>query len=582
MTTTFLIRGLIVSEDDPTNASNNFLPASGVRVEVWDKDVRFDDRLGSSKTDSTGFFEIEFTDEDLQQDFLDLDWNPDLFFKVFQGRGLLGTTKKNVIVDFPLPPKGTTSTVVKSLDFLKDNGSPSGYRIQTTEIKIIKDSDSEQRPTQDFQEERVTVYDILPTSNQIVGTSSQSSLTTSDGKGGSIQQMLDSALSEVLGRNVNSDPKTFVSTLNQTFTPKENKGRTDYIWTPRTYAATSNDLGGTVSGAQASLYHRAKSALNDAIPLLDKLTPLDPVADQQNMDAMRSIIRTEMVELVDELGTNGGPRVQRVDSLFQLLLGSEDDTNSPEKIGGQMKNLADVFGLNRAHINTVDEEQNYGNFLIIRDYIVSLRVSWNEYVSDSGGGAFVGTQLVLLSQDLAVVAESVQEVYRIMDLVFLGAAERQSILIDFTLAQAPSVFNGERILLGKGIAFPLPDGTGYPTVQLAKLVPPLTVEGLLKWAYRFGAEEGPTLAKAGGKLAIAQAIGSTAEKLMILVQAASFTPVRNSAFRREGVLRALRDLAFQLYQVQRLAKEIIPPSTTYQPDDIDRFLLNQASKNTER
>lgn len=56
---------------------------------------------------------------------------------------------------------------------------------------------------------------------------------------------------------------------------------------------------------------------------------------------------------------------------------------------------------------------------------------------------------------------------------------------------------------------------------------------------------------------------------MILVQAASFVPVRNTSFRREGVLRALRDLAFQLYQVRELAKEIIPPPTVYEPDDID-------------
>lgn len=578
MTTTFLIGGLIVSEDDPTNASDSFIPASGVRVEVWDKDERFDDRLGSGKTDSTGFFEIEFTDADLQQDFLDLDWNPDFFFKIFQGRQILGTTKKSVILDFPLPPRGKSATVVESLDFMKENGSPTLYRIQRAEIKIIKETDSQERPPEEFQEQPITVYDVLPTSNHIVGTSTQTSLTTLDGNGGSLQQMLDSALSEVLGRNVKADPKAFVSTLTQTFTPKETNGRTEYIWTPRAYATTHNELGGTVSGAQASLYHRAKSALNDALPLLDKLYPLLPAADQQNMDAMRSIIRTEMVELVDELGARGGPRVQRVDSLLQLLLGSADETNASEKIGGQLKNLADVFGLNRGHINTVDEEQNYGNFLIIRDYIVSLRVSWNEYVRDSGGGAFVGTQLVLLSQALAVVAESVQEVYRIMDLVFLGAAERQSVLIDFTQAKATQFFrNGDMTSASSGIAFPLPDGTGYPNEQLAKLVPPMTVEGLLKWAWRFGAEEGPALAKAGGKLGIAQAIAQTAEKLMILVQAASFTPVRNSAFRREGVLRALRDLAFQLYQVKRLAKEIIPPSTSYQPDDIDRFLLNQAT-----
>ncbi|KAB8331869.1 hypothetical protein SD80_020265 [Scytonema tolypothrichoides VB-61278] len=563
---TYRIRGQLT-----TVGSNN---VSGFRVELWDDDQRFDDRLGSGKTDSTGFFEFEFTDDDFRQEFLDFDRTPDLYFNVYQGRRRIGFTKPPKSVK--LPSKDNSKPV--SLDLFvifNEEESESNYRIQSVKIEFVEDEATEKRTRQDFQEQPVTVYDILPTSNQIVGTGTQTSLTPVDNRGGSLQQIVDSALTEVLGRNLNSDPNAFLSTLTQTFTPKQTNGRTEYVWTARTYAAVQNDLGGTVSGAQASLYHRAKAALNDALPLLDKLYPLDPAADQQNMDAMRAIIRTELMELVDELGTTGGPRVQRVDNLFQLLIGSVEDTNSSENVGGQMKNLADVFGLSRGHINTVDEEQNYGNFLIIRDYIVSLRDSWNTYVQDTGGGAYVGTQLVLLSQALSVVAESVQEVYRIMDLVFLGPAERQAVLINFTLAKYqpknPRNYGRRTSKDGKPVAFPLPDGTGYPEDELSKLTPPMSVEGLLKWAWRFGAEEGPTLAKAGGKLGIAQAIAETAERLMILVQAASFTPVRNTAFRREGVLRALRDLAFQLYQVQRLAAEIIPPPTNYQPDDIDQI-----------
>ncbi|NJQ98528.1 MAG: hypothetical protein HC784_14905 [Hydrococcus sp. CSU_1_8] len=151
-----------------------------------------------------------------------------------------------------------------------------------------------------------------------------------------------------------------------------------------------------------------------------------------------------------------------------------------------------------------------------------------------------------------------------MELVFLGAAERQSLAIDFTKVLSPPG-------MPRDVAFPLPDGTGYLKRDLVNLVPPMTVEGLLTWVWRFGSEEGPALAKAGGKLGIAEGIVDTTTKLMILVQAASFTPVSSNAFRREGVLRALRDLAMQLYQVKELAKQIIPPSTNYEPDAIDQL-----------
>lgn len=529
------------------------LVVAGLRIEVWDNDERLDDRLGSSKTDSTGLFEIKFTDEDFRENFSGLDWTPNIFFNIYQGRELIGfsETRENVT----LPPKLDQPPILLQPFVIFDEDENEGdYRIENITLVLVDDGRSEERPKQDFQERPVTVYDVLPTSNQIVRSGTQSSQTNGDSNSGSLQQIVNNVLSELLGQNGNSDPKAFVSNLNKNFTAKETNGRIDYEWTPRTYAAVHNDLGGTVSGAQASLYHRAKTALKDGLPLLDKLHALNPSADRQNMEAMRAIIRTEMIELVNELGASGGPRVQRVDNLFQVLIGSADDDDSDE-VGGQLKNLADVFGLSPDRVNTVEEEQNYGNFLIVRDYLVALRGSWNDYIEDSQSGAFVGPQLILLSQALSVVADSVQDVYRIMDMVFLGQTDRQAVSINFTTVQSPPGMPADE-------AFPLPDGTAYLKKDLAKLVPPMSVEGLLSWAWRFGAEEGPALAKAGGKLGIAEAIAGTAEKLMILVQAASFTPVRNTAFRREGVLRALRDLSFQLYQVKELAKEIIPPSTS--------------------
>lgn len=534
----------------------------GFRIELWDNDERFDDRLNSAKTDSTGNFEMQFTEADFRQEFLDLDWAPDLFFKVFQSRKLIGFSEplKNVT----LPTDSDQPLFLNSFVILNPDESVSGYRIENARLELVETEESEERPKQAFQESPITVYDILPTANQIVNTCSPSPPISADGRGCSLEQIIDGALCEVLGRNLKDDPKAFVNSLNQTFIPKAINGRTEYEWTPRAYACVQNDLGGVVSGAQASLYHRAKAALNDALPLLNQIYPLNPAADQQNADAMRGIIRTEMFELVNEMGTTGGPRIQRIDSLFQILLGSAEVDPPTEHIAGQLKVMADVFGLNPEYVNTVEEEQNFGNFLIIRDYLVALRNSWIDYVQDAEGGAFVGPQLILLSRALSVVTESIQEVYRIMELVFLGSAERQAVVIDFQKVKPP-------IVLPVDVAFPLPDGTGYLKRDLAKLAPALSVEDLLSWVWRFSAEEGPALAKAGGKLGIADAIAGTAERLMILIQAASFVPVPNNGFRREGVLRALRDLALQLNQVRELAKQIIPPATSYEPDALDQL-----------
>lgn len=550
---TYRIRGKV-------NKDSTALP--DVWVEAWDKDERFDDRFGRSKTDSEGIFEIQFTDEAFRQEPLESETEPDIFFKVYQGRQLLFDTEtapEGIKWNWNVQNNNWTLTVPAN-----DGRS---YTIRIDNASIIRD---QPEPDREQQTEEVVpedtwenaVIDVLPTLDQVGLSTRQTSLTSVENKAGSLQQLVDSAFSEVLSRNPQNDPKAFLDSLTKAFTPQEINGRTTYNWTPGTYNTVQTELGGGVSGAQASLYHRAKSALNEMLPLLDKLYPLNSSADQQNMEAARSIVRTEIIELVNELGTQGGPRAQRVDSLFQLLIGDIGTDDPYEVVGGQLRELADIFGLIRSRVNTVDEEQNYGNYLIIRDYIVSLRGSWKTYSENSGSGAFVGSQLVLLSQALSVVAESVNEVYRIMDLVFLGPAERQSVWIDFT----KTIVKTTEDSLPPG-HFPLPDGKLYK--DGLQLTPPMSIESLLSWTIRFATQEGPSLARSGGKIGIAKSLAQTADKLMILMQAASYVPVPNTAFRRAGVIRAMKDLAFQLYQVKRLAQELIPPITSSRNIDAD-------------
>jgi hypothetical protein len=561
---------------------------ASLRVEAWDKDEHFDDRLGSSKTDSIGVFDIEFTDEDFNQDTEERDWIPDVFFVVYHGKDLVGSTLDStedpklripaivwkyylvVVQQFQLESK-FQSQVPHNLPVLtlQLNGVKTEYSIKILAAGIVPETTIPTKPLNGFQTYSDNVVDILPTVENVasIPAGRNSALVTVD-NGGSLQQIVDNALGQVLCRSSKNDPKAFLDSLTKTFTPQESNGRITYNWTPCSYNIVQTELGGTVSGAQASLFHRAKTLLDDALRQLDKLYALNPAADPQNMEAVRSVVRTEIVELINELGTEGGPRTQRVDSLFQLLVGNAEANDSFEKIGGQLKDLADIFGLTRSRINNVDEEQNFSNYLIIKDSLLSIRDSWNAFNADTGGGAYIGTQLVLLSQALSVVAESVQETYRIMDSVFLGPAERQAVWIDFAKARQNS-----QNIKGKendsDPAFPLPDGTQYSIGETKQLKPPMTIEKLLSWTLNWSTKEAPTIAIAGGKLGIAKSIVETSNRLMILVQSASYVRVPNTAFQRAGVIRVLRDLSFQLFEVKRLAVELIPPLTGEKMPDAD-------------
>ena len=122
-----------------------------------------------------------------------------------------------------------------------------------------------------------------------------------------------SAVGDVLGWKVKAaDPKGFVGALTASFACTDVEGHTQCTWTPRTYAVQT-DLAGGITGAQASLYSRAQEALNQALPLLDGLYPLDPEADAEDVTALKGIARSQLTELVNELGVAGGPRISRVE-----------------------------------------------------------------------------------------------------------------------------------------------------------------------------------------------------------------------------------------------------------------------------
>jgi hypothetical protein len=288
------------------------------------------------------------------------------------------------------------------------------------------------------------------------------------GGGTSLGQLAEGAIRDVLNWRPKNDPKAFQAALGQSFSLTDVEGHTEWKWTPRSYTVQT-DLG-AVTGAQASLYTRARTALDQALPLLEGLSPLRRDVQDEDLQSMRDVVRGELTQLVNEFGVLGGPRVQRIDELFRLLLGDQLVTD-PQQIpaSSELGILGNRFGMESGRVNTIDDEQNLTNYLILVDYTISLRQSWlaNRRYFDGTPNVepFLGTQLVVLSRDLEVVAESVHDVAFAMDSVFLGPAERSALQLDFSSIQRP----------------------------------PLFVADLLDWVDRFASSEGPMLIQSSGK-----------------------------------------------------------------------------------
>lgn len=372
--------------------------------------------------------------------------------------------------------------------------------------------------------------------------------STSVPGGSGLGQMVTRAMSDVLGWKVKpGDTKGFVGALNQSFSLTEVEGHIVSTWTPRTYAAQT-DLAGGITGAQASLYARGKEALDQALPLLDGLYALDPEAIAEDVAALKSVVKSQLTELVNELGFLSGPRITRVNQYFSLLLIDSDSGSQfppasgapplvvdPDQIGGTLGNLRDELGVNFAtqdFVNTVNDEENLSNYRVLSDYVTSLAQSWinnAQYIGLDVAKPFYGTQLILMSRQLQVVAESVDEVRFILDSVFIGAAERQT--MELTFNNAPP--------------------NNYPSIFL---------EDLLSWIQSFASEEGPRLIQDGGKFAVRNTFYPVVAKLWGMVQATPKFPAQDpslpSGYYTPRVQLSWQDLADELQELMTLAQPI--------------------------
>lgn len=363
-------------------------------------------------------------------------------------------------------------------------------------------------------------------------------------------QIVNKAMSEVLGWKLKpGDTKGFVGALTESFTLTDIEGHIESKWTPRTYAAQT-DLSGGITGAQASIYARGKEALDQSLPLLDGLYTLDPEADAEDVTALKAVVKSQLTELVNELGFISGPRTARVNQYFSLLLIDADagiqfpplPTPDPDRIGGTLGNLRDVLGLNfdtQDFVNSVQDEQNLSNFRILADYVTSLAQSWINNLPFFGLNApkpFFGTQLVLLSRQLAVVTESVDEVRFTLDSVFIGPAERQTIKVNYLAV------------------------TGLKAIFL---------EDLLSWIRNFSTDEGPRLIQDGGKFGVQNTFTPVIRELLAFVVNLPKlpTPVNPmpAGFFAPRVRFAVDDLIAQLQALITLARPI-KHEITSEPD----------------
>jgi hypothetical protein len=372
----------------------------------------------------------------------------------------------------------------------------------------------------------LSAYPVLTEEVTTMGTPAPTLGGSRGGGGGGYGQTVDQVMRDVLGWRPSGDVAGFQAALTGAFELREVEGHREWTWQQRGYAVQA-DMG-ALTGAQASIYARAKNALDQVLPLLAGITPLNPtIYPPQDLEAIRTVISTELRELVNELAWPAGPRIQRVNELFALLVGESRrsaDAN-PDHVQGQLGTMRDRFGLTVDWVDTVEEEFVLTNFRVVVEQVLTLQESWfydRNLLSRLDPNTSFGTLLIWLSRGLEAVCESVDDLTFALDSVYVDAAQRQ--VIDLRLP-------------------------GHD---------PLLLSDLLDWIVRAGRDEGPKLIQDAGKDGVL-AFAPVLRRLRELVDATR-AYVRGpggaslpSGIRTPRVDRAFQVLVSQLSEATRLA-----------------------------
>jgi hypothetical protein len=281
------------------------------------------------------------------------------------------------------------------------------------------------------------------------------SLDLADRGGTTNDEIVERALQSALGGpTTTADPAGFAAALGRTTTTEQVDGQTRTVYRRPTGAGpVLPDALGALTGAQATLYSQAQAARTQIVELVDRLKPLALTPDPDAVNDLRSLLKSLVDGVAEELGQPGGPTVPRVDHLLAELVGRDVDglpaPVDPANLDGVLLRLRDAFGMERGEISSLEDERVFTDFNALVGDISALRTSWiqdRDFLDPLIGEPFLGTQLVQIERALEVVGQAVEEAYAALDRAQVEQTERD-------VSRVPVGPGGRTVSLGSALAW---------------------------------------------------------------------------------------------------------------------------------
>jgi hypothetical protein len=439
----------------------------------------------------------------------------------------------------------------------------SAEQLQTLRTELIRNVFIQPTITRGVPQQLAQIAQVLertatnePTAyeNGAIGTG-----TSATGNASLLTRQVERALTQVLGRAPGRGVNGFIQALNGAF-PVGASGQ--IVFTParsvvslyspygednRIISGTnSSGLMGQLSVSQANLYRQASIIVNDALKVLSTLEPFDPTADIDAVEALRTLIQTQMQSLIEEFGRLDEPRPDRVNAYLNAMRNSLDELGRRARLGNTEGGENGGFTEDTSFPVTTDDEAQVAALELIDSYIDTLRAIWIRFFDESPAEELSGNysqRLSRVSVLLPVIADSNASFMAAMDSIGFTESERRSDAALFTSLGPPESFllsiNGED----------LPFNIGLVTL------PDITVNDFNEWIDRFITIEAPSMLASSGRFGL-DFVTDQADTLFWVIGFVLDYIESNQNGNRESLLenilsfdrvkQTLKELAFQL------------------------------------
>jgi hypothetical protein len=313
-----------------------------------------------------------------------------------------------------------------------------------------------------------------------------------------LERKVERAIAQVLGRSPGRGGTNFVNALKAAF-PDTAKGAGSALTLASTsaLAETANThepiggLMGHLSTQQATLYRQVSIIVVDALKALEGAKSFVPEADTDRVEALRSLIRTQLKSIVEEFGRTDAPRAERVQSQLRSL-----------------KESVTEFG-SRAHLNqiayaaTVDDEENVARYDLLKNYVDFLSTAWSHYQQNKTQRSYsLSLRIDRAKVWLPILAQANIDFSNALDSVGLMASERRSDASRFTRLNVPAFTLAYDQPAQAAAGEEGSETTTVPRqsmlaatteeVQPRSWLPDITVHDLIEWLDQFANFEAPS------------------------------------------------------------------------------------------